>query len=228
MYRLEVIATTLAEALGAQAGGAHSVEICVDLAVGGLTPPIEVARAIRDALSIDTHMMIRPHAVSFYYSPHDIDIILKQAESAAHIGVTSVVFGALTSNNEVDLELVQSVKAAANGINLTFHRALDEAIKPTTALESLRGTATRILCSGGAPDIWQGRDQMGAWVKQLGGAFSFVCAGGVTLANLPELVRITHAQEYHVGSAARENGTVNRAKVRALVEALDRSSQSRG
>src|SRR3712207_462978 len=75
MYRLEVIASNVTEALEAQAGGAHSIELCVDLTVGGLTPPLDVARAVRDAVSIDVNMMIRPHAESFYYSPHDIDLI---------------------------------------------------------------------------------------------------------------------------------------------------------
>ncbi len=222
MYRLEVIATNLTEALSAQTGGAHSVEVCVDLAVGGLTPPLDRVRAIRDALTIDLNMMVRPHAKSFYYSPHDIDLILQQAEMGAQIGVTSLVFGALTSNNEVDLPLVQQVKAAAGGLRLTFHRALDEAVDPTQAIRSLWGSAERLLCSGGAPDIWQGRMQMGEWVREFGTELTFACAGGVTHANLPELVRSTRAQEYHVGSAARTHGVVDQAQVRALADVLQR------
>ena len=220
MYRLEVIATNLAEAVAAQTGGAHSVEVCVDLAVGGLTPPLDVARAIRDAVTIDINLMVRPHAESFYYSPHDIDLILQQAEAAASIGVTSIVFGALTSNREVDAALVQQVKTSAGGLRLTFHRALDEAVDPTQGILALRSQAERLLCSGGAPDIWQGREQMGRWVRQFGDQFTFACAGGVTLANLPELVRITGAPEYHVGSAARAQGVVQVENVRALADVL--------
>ena len=220
MYRLEVIATNLAEAVAAQTGGAHSVEVCVDLAVGGLTPPLDTVHAIRDALSIDINMMVRPHAENFYYSPHDIDLILQQAEAAASIGVTSIVFGALTSNREVDAALVQQVKTSAGGLRLTFHRALDEAVDPTQGILALRSQAERLLCSGGAPDIWQGREQMGRWVRQFGDQFTFACAGGVTLANLPELVRVTGAPEYHVGSAARAQGVVQVENVRALADVL--------
>lgn len=222
MYRLEVIATTLAEALAAQAGGAHSLEICVDLALGGLTPPLELARAVRDAVQIDINLMIRPHAASFYYSPHDIDVILKDAEAAARIGVTSLVFGALTSNAEVDVPLVSAVKAAAGGLALTFHRALDDAADTTAGIVALAGLADRLLCSGGARDVWHGRDQMGAWVRDFGTTFRFACAGGVTYDNLPELVRVTRAHEYHVGGAARTHGVVDVAKVRALVERLQK------
>lgn len=222
MYRLEVIATNLAEAVAAQTGGAHSVEVCVNLAVGGLTPPLEVVRAIRDAVTIDINLMVRPHAESFYYSPHDIDLILQQAEAAARIGVTSIVFGALTSNREVDVALVQQVKTAAGELRLTFHRALDETVDPMQGIFALRGLTERLLCSGGAPDIWQGREQMGRWMRQFGNQFTFACAGGVTLANLPELVHITGAQEYHVGSAARVNGVVKVANVRALADVLQR------
>jgi len=225
VYRLEVIASTLQEAIDAQTGGADSVEICVDLAVGGLTPPLDLARAIRDAVIIDTHMMIRPHAASFYYTPHDIDVILRAAESAARIGVTQIVFGALTSNAEVDLELVRQVKQAAGGMALTFHRALDDARDPTGDVAALRGLADRILSSGGAPNIREGRERMGAWVRMYGAALRFACAGGVTLDNLPELVRTTGAPEYHVGSAARSNGVVEVARVRSLRETLDRQGQ---
>lgn len=220
MYRLEVIATTLDEAITAQAGGADSIELCVDLAVGGLTPPLDLARAVRDAVSIDLNLMLRPHARSFYYSPHDIDLILRHAEFAAQIGVTSLVFGALTSNNEVDVALTRQVKAAARGLKLTFHRALDEAVDPARGIEALAGTVERLLCSGGAANIWDGRVRMGAWVRRYGSTFSFACAGGVTLANLPELIRVTTAPEYHVGGAARSAGTVDLLKVLALTEII--------
>jgi copper homeostasis protein len=223
MFILEVIATNLTEARAAQAGGAHSVELCVDLAVGGLTPPLDMARAVRDAVTIDLNLMIRPHALSFTYSPHDIEAILSAADAAAQIGVSSIVFGALTASGGVDMALTQQVKAAARGVKLTFHRALDEANSPAAAVEALKGTAERLLCSGGAPNIWQGREQMGAWVRQHGDAFSFACAGGVTLDNLEELVRVTAAPEYHVGGAARTSGTVDLSKVHALIAILDRS-----
>jgi copper homeostasis protein len=220
MYHLEVIATTLDDALAAVAGGAHSLELIEDLSVGGLTPALSFVRAVRDAVTVDLHMMLRPHAHSFVYSAQDADAILQAAEAAAQIGVTTIVFGALTPENEVNLPLVRQVKASARGLGLTFHRALDETRDPTAALDSLRGTATRILCSGGARSIWEGRAMLAQWVGQFP-EFSFACAGGVTLENLPELVRITQAQEYHVGSAARMHGVVNQEKVQALAAMLN-------
>jgi copper homeostasis protein len=217
MYRLEVIATTLQEAIDAQAGGASSVEIIEDLSVGGITPPLDIVRAIRDAVTIDMNVMVRPHARTFVYSAQDIELIFKQTEAWAQIGVSSVVFGALAPNGEIDFALTAQVASIAKRI--TFHRALDETKDPTQSLEYLKNVATRILCSGGAPNIWLGRAQMGQWVKQFP-EFTFACAGGVTLENLPELVRITQAQEYHVGSAARTKGVVDREKVRIIAETL--------
>jgi copper homeostasis protein len=219
MYRLEVIATTLEEALEAQAGGALSIEVIEDLSVGGITPSMNIVRAIRDAVTIDMNVMVRPHARSFVYSAQDVELIAAQAQELARIGVPTVVFGALLRNGEVDLALTRQVMDIAKRI--TFHRALDETVNPTASLESLKGIATRILCSGGAPNIWDGRAQMGIWVNQFP-EFTFACAGGVTFENLSELVRVTQAQEYHVGSAARTNGIVDREKVRALVAAINR------
>ncbi|MFN8374118.1 MAG: copper homeostasis protein CutC [Anaerolineae bacterium] len=218
MVQLEVIVTTLAEARAAVAGGALSLEIIEDLSVGGLTPPLEVVRAIRDAVTVDLNVMLRPHARSFVYTPQDIEVIHQQAQAIARIGVTSVVFGALTPDGDADLALTRQVAAAA-ATGLTFHRALDETRAPAAALDSLQGIATRILCSGGAANIWDGRTTMRQWVRTFP-QFTFACAGGVTLENLPELVRVTQAQQIHVGTAARTNGTVDREKVRALVAAL--------
>ncbi len=219
MYRLEVIATTLHDAIEAQAGGASSLEIIENLSVGGLTPRLNLVRAIRDTVNIDMHVMVRPHAAGFVYSPQEAETILRQTEEMTSIGVTSVVFGALTREGEVNLRLVQQVSRIAG--RLTFHRALDETNDPETALLALRGTAERVLCSGGAYAIWDGRQTMSNWVQAYSGNFSFVCAGGITLENLPRLAQITQAQEYHVGSAARMNGVVDRERVSRLVRILN-------
>src|SRR5258708_37239832 len=109
MFRLEIIALTLEDALAAQAGGATSVEIVADRAVGGLTPSVTVVRAIRDAVTIDLNVMVRPHARSFCYDDSERDMILADTASLVRAGATTIVFGALKGRGKIDLEMMQQV-----------------------------------------------------------------------------------------------------------------------
>jgi copper homeostasis protein len=219
MPSLEVIAMTLADARQAQAGGADSLELVSRLDVGGLTPDLVWVQAVRDAVACRLYVMVRPHASSFVYDAQDRAHIFATLQAARRIGVTGVVFGALNPDATLDTALMQEVAQAAGDLVVTMHRALDHTPVPAQALATLAGTVQRVLCSGGAADIWQGREQMRAWVQAYP-RLSFVCAGGVTLANIATLAAVTGAQEMHVGGAARENGHVTAAATRRLKDIL--------
>ncbi|MFO0045984.1 MAG: copper homeostasis protein CutC, partial [Armatimonadota bacterium] len=44
--KVEIIASSYDDAVAAQRGGAHRVEVCIGIEVGGLTPPLSVVRQI--------------------------------------------------------------------------------------------------------------------------------------------------------------------------------------
>jgi copper homeostasis protein len=217
---LEIICLSLSDALNAQAGGADSLELCDDLSVGGLTPPIERVKAIRDAVkTCRLYMMLRPHAQSFVYEQRDQDHIWEHLRHAQMIGVDGIVVGALHADNTLDTNLMSALAHAKGALHLTMHRALDHTPHPNIALASVAPIAERVLCSGGAGDIWTGRETLRGWVQAYP-QVSFVCAGGVTLANIAQLRHITRAQEYHCGSAARSEMGVDTHKVSQLKTAL--------
>ena len=56
---LEVIACSVADAIEAQKGGASRLEVVRDLDRGGLTPPIELVRAIKEAVDLPLRVMVR-------------------------------------------------------------------------------------------------------------------------------------------------------------------------
>ncbi len=101
-----------------------------------------------------------------------------------------------------------------------MHRALDESVEPEQALAGLVGIAPRVLTSGPAPDAWSGRSGLAKWVRAYGDHLSFVVSGGLKLEQIPEMLAMVKAQEYHFGSAARTDGAVDGAKVRLLRTAL--------
>jgi copper homeostasis protein len=93
MPQLEIAALSLEDGIAAQDGGADSIEISRDLSVGGLTPDFDLVRRTRDALRIDIHVMVRPHARDFCYTEREFDTILEDARALAQTGITGVVFG---------------------------------------------------------------------------------------------------------------------------------------
>ena len=56
---LEVIACSVADAVEAEKGGANRLEVVSDLDRGGLTPPVELVRAIQDAVNLPLRVMVR-------------------------------------------------------------------------------------------------------------------------------------------------------------------------
>ena len=223
MPKLEIAITSLEDAVHAQEGGADSVEISHDLSVGGLTPSLELVRAIRDAVSINIHVIVRPHARDFVYTPDEIDVILEQTESISQIGITGLVFGALRADKFVDIPTTEKVVQVAGHLPVTFHRALDESRDAESGVRAVIGIVPRILTSGPAPTAWEGRQALRQWVQNYGQHFRFVAAGSLKAEHLAEFAAYVGAPEYHFGSAAKIGDVVNVEKVKRLREILDKA-----
>ena len=67
--KVEVCVTSIASARMAEAAGADRLELCAELAVGGVTPAPGLLQAIREAVEIPVHVLIRPRSGDFVYSP---------------------------------------------------------------------------------------------------------------------------------------------------------------
>jgi copper homeostasis protein len=220
MSMLEIAVTTHQDALNAQAGGAHSIEISQDLHLGGLTPPLQRIQQVRDAVTLDIHVIIRPHARDFIYTPDEIDLILHQTMRISHLGITGIVFGAQTPEGALDIELIRRVRDAASGLPITVHRALDTSRQPEQALAALVGLVPRILTAGPAANAWDGREGLRRWVRDYGQHFSFVASGGLKLEHLSDYAAYVAAHVYHLGGAARTHNVVDPHKVAWLRAAL--------
>lgn len=227
MPKLEIAATTPEDAVAAEQGSADSIEISRDLSVGGLTPAFDVVRRARDAVKIPIHVMLRPHAPDFRYTEREIDQLLADAAQFKAIGVNGLVFGAVTAENRLDLALIQRVAAAAAPLTLTVHRALDLSSAPEEALVGLVGIVPCILTAGPAPTAWEGRTVLAQWISRFGTQFRFVISGSLKVEQMPEMLAIVRAHEYHFGSAARWGDAVDADRVR-LLRTLVKGTQALG
>ena len=212
---LEVIACSVADAVAAQRGGAHRLEIVRDLDVGGLTPPLALVRDIMAAVTIPVRVMVRDNAGFTVSGDEEIESLCKAAGEFAALGVDGIVLGFL-QGRELDLPLTQRILRHAPSVHATFHRAFEELAAPEDAIAAFKTVPQidRILISGPP-------DHLDRLARIAAPEIRILAGGGVTPELIRTLIASTTIREFHVGRAARLGHdirqNVDAERVRALV-----------
>lgn len=197
---LEVCCGNPASVQAAVEGGARRIELCSALEQDGLTPPWEwlsLARARYPRLII--HVLLRPRAGDFVYSPAEVSQMARDAATALSLGADGLVLGALTPEGEVDKAAVRTIGAGFG--NVTFHRAFDVCRDPFRALEDIAELGcARILTSGQAPSAEEGAALIRALREH--GPVRLLPGGGVTRANARRILSLTGCTEIHASASA--------------------------
>jgi copper homeostasis protein len=197
---LEVAVDSLERAVAAERAGAHRLELCTDLRVGGLTPGIELIRLARAAVRIPIHVMVRPRPGDFVYSATEFEEMKASIKTIAAKNVEGIVTGVLLPNRSVDVPRIRELVSLASPMRVTFHRAFDQTPDLAAALESVMLTgAHRVLTSGGAADVHAGSSIIRSLIHQAGNRITILPGGGLHPGNLAEVARATGARELHTG-----------------------------
>lgn len=233
MSDLEIIATSLQDALLIAKGGADRIELVSALSEGGLTPSYDLMQQVISAVEIPVNVMIRPHSTSFVYDEADLQRMIADIEHARACGANGVVLGMLTVEGIVDLPALERLLAYCDGLEVTFHRAIDATAEAAEAADILATTRViaatpvrRVLSSGGgsgrAEDNLKTLRQMQAILSAQGKAL--LVGGGINRLNCRKILQATGAPELHVGTSVRErhsaHGAINLAAVQELVTQL--------
>ena len=72
---LEACVETFEEALKAESLGAHRIELCDDLKVGGITPSYALLDSVMKQLKIPVMVMIRPRGGNFVHTASEIKVM---------------------------------------------------------------------------------------------------------------------------------------------------------
>lgn len=207
---LEIIATTVADAKLAEAGGADRLELVTAMGEGGLTPSVGLIEAVVDAVAIPVNVIVRPHSRSFVFDADDHAVMARDVNAAAVAGANGVVIGMLTPSREVDTEGLKRLIDAADGrLAITFHRAFDEARDLHEALDVLLrfDAITNVLTSGGKPSVLLAEDTIRALLRTTEGSTCTVLAGaGLTADAVAGFVARTGVRAVHFGSGVRVGG----------------------
>lgn len=180
--------------------GADRVELCSDLLEGGLTPSWGMTKLAVD-VGIDVMAMIRPRGGDFLYLDDEFDVMLADIAGMKQLGVRGVVFGLLNPEGTIDAERTRVLCEAARPLEVTFHRAFDMTPDPFAALETLAelGVA-RVLTSGQRDLAVDGVDLLRRLVEKSEGRVVIMPGGGLTVSDLPKVIRQTKATEIHIAA----------------------------
>jgi copper homeostasis protein len=197
---VEVCVDSLESATAAERGGARRVELCGNLAEGGVTPSAGLIATTRQKISIGLHVMIRPRAGDFCYTSDEFEVMRRDVLMAKQLGADGVVFGVLTEDANVDIERTRALVDLARPLNTTYHRAFDMSADLLLSLEYVAETgADRILTSGGATTAIEGTATLRNLVEAASGRTIIMGCGGIDHQNVQSVIEKTSVREIHVG-----------------------------
>ena len=219
---LEVIVTSVAEAIAAQRGGADRLELVRNLDQGGLTPPLALVAEVTAAVTIPVRVMVRETDSMSIAGPSEMARLQDSIRQFSTYPVDGLVLGFLC-NGQIDTQSLQELMPERG--HVTFHRAFDEAADPVSAIAAVKRyqQIDRILTRAGAGS-WSTRiKQLEHWQSMAGPALRMLFAIGRDTSNLDQLARSPNRYEVHVGRAARIAHVNSGAVSAELVAALKRT-----
>lgn len=208
---IEVIATTLQEALDVEKFGADRIELISNFEEGGLTPSKEIINEVLLNIQIPVNIMIRTHSHSFYYTQEEIELMKKEVKYIQTTKANGIVFGALTQENKIDIDALKEIISVKGDLELTFHRAFDMIDNQIEAIETLKKfDVKRVLTSGSKASCIEGKEDIHKLLNNTKESSLILLAGaGLKPTNLKSFITNLPIKEIHLGTGVRENYQVD-------------------
>ncbi|MDE7411503.1 MAG: copper homeostasis protein CutC [Paramuribaculum sp.] len=208
-HLLEICAADIESVRAAAKGGADRVELCCDLAEGGLTPSAGLISESLKVTGIKINVLIRPRPGDFVYTDDEIKVMLADIIFARESGVDGIVIGALTNEGDIDILTCKRLIEAAHPLPVTFHRAFDQCRNPSIALEQIISLGcNRLLTSGQAPTAMEGTQMLSTLVNQANDRISIMAGSGVNPKNAEILLHATNVPELHASARTMVSNSV--------------------
>lgn len=222
---IEIIAQSVSDAQIIEDCGADRIELVKNLMQGGLTPDFNIIEKVVESVNIPVNVMIRPHSKDFVYSTQEINNMKNTIQIVKSLGVNGVVFGMLDRHKDVDFKALEDLLSVCKGLDVTFHRAIDEAknLEHAAKLISSYSNITTILTSGGKGDIVDNIDKINAMVK-ISNNVDILIGGGLKFNNIEYINKNVNTKNFHFGTAVRydskSSSGVNPMLMKKLVKKL--------
>ena len=214
---LEVCIAGPADAIAAEAGGADRLEMNAGPALGGLSPSVGLWEITRRSTGLPMIALVRPRPGGFDYDANEFLACLEDIRFFRDRGAAGLAVGVLDEEGEIDVERAGVLREAIGSAEAVFHRAFDVTSDLFRALDMLIALGyTRVLTSGGRPNVEEGAEVIERLVKHAAGRIEILPGGGVRAENVVALVDRTGCGQIH-GSFRRpavDRSTMHRPEVR--------------
>lgn len=181
---LEICANSYQSAKNAQDAGAHRIELCQELSVGGITPSYGLLKQVIQNLSIKTYVLIRPRSGNFVYSEDEFKVIKTNIQICKDLGCHGIVSGVLNRDNTIDISRTKELVELSKPLPFTFHRAFDEVVNPKDTLEQLINLGVeRVLTSGQKSSAEEGLSLLKELHEIANGRIIILAGGGINSQN---------------------------------------------
>ena len=195
---IEACVENINEAIRAEAQGAHRVEMCENLIIGGTTPSAGTIAIAKKVLNIPIMVLIRPRGGDFVYSDLEVEIMKHDIQVCKQIGIDGVVLGTLTEENTINTKLLNELVNLAKPLDITFHKAIDETIDIVGEFKRLLAyQIDRILTSGGAETVYEGQQTINEMARLSDEKIKIIAAGKIHQSDLSNLQKIIKTNEFH-------------------------------
>ncbi len=221
---LEVIASSVQDAVTAYEGGAARLELAVQLERGGVTPPREMIQEIIRRVPIPARVMLRLNEGFELRGQDELVKLVSQEHVLTQLGIDGFITGYIKAG-KLDLDTLQALVAAAPSTRFTIHNAIEMTSTPLDGFRALRAFSAvdRALVTGGGGPPAERAARLRSYQAAFGPGRSLVL-GGLRLEDIPRLRPLTDATTYHVGIAVRTpetpGGKVDINKVRKARQLL--------
>lgn len=203
----EVVVYNIESALKAQEGGADRIELCDNPAEGGTTPSLGTGEVVRQNVTMDVYVMLRPRGGDFCYSSYEFYSMKRDLLQFQKLSVDGFVVGILNPDGTIDKKRCKELVDKARPLKVTCHRAFDMTRDPFEALEDcIEVGFSRILTSGQQLKAIEGVGLIRQLVEKAGNRISIMAGSGVNENTVQEIVTKTNVREIHFSATAFRQG----------------------
>jgi copper homeostasis protein len=180
--KVEICANSFESALAAQDAGAHRIELCQELSLGGITPSHGLIEKVLQELEIPVFVLIRPRSGDFMYSEADFDVMLRDIAFAKAQGAQGIVSGILNRDFTIDAVRTERLIAECGELPFTFHRAFDWTPDIFEALDVLiEMGARRVLTAGMSVNVNKGYETLVQLLAAARNRVGILPGGGISI-----------------------------------------------
>ncbi|MCG2609935.1 copper homeostasis protein CutC [Flavobacterium sp. SM15] len=217
MKKIEIACFNSESALIAQESGANRIEFCANIKEGGTTPDFDSTKKIRQEISIDLYVMIRPRGGNFTYSDTEFQQMKTEIQQFKELGVNGFVFGILKEDKSINIEQNSELVELARPLPCTFHRAFDQVQEVLPSLEQvIQCGFSTILTSGTMSNVVEGISVLKQLVEKANNRITIMPGGGLRSTNVDLIEQQTNAGFYHSSAITDGSETANSNEVKAL------------